>query len=161
MTESQTRIIRALQDGLPLSEEPFSEIARNAGVSEAELLAQLQAWKSDGTIRRFGAILHHQLAGFSVNAMGVWNVPDAQIENFGRTASEFAAVSHCYQRPRFSGFEYNLYTMIHGRSKKECEEIAQGISEKTGITDYMLLYTTAEFKKSSPVYFADTEGIQP
>jgi hypothetical protein len=64
-------------------------------------------------------------------------------------------VSHCYQRPRFAGFPYNLYTMIHGRSREECESAAGTISEQTGIADYALLYTTEEFKKTSPEYFAD------
>lgn len=160
MTEIQIRIIRALQEGLPLCEEPFAEIARRAGISQDDLLTQLQAWKDDGTIRRFGAILRHHQAGYSANAMGVWNVPDAQVESFGQTAASFKSVSHCYQRPRFGSFGYNLYTMIHGRSKEECEAAARKISEETGITEYKLLYTTAEFKKSSPVYFADEEGIQ-
>jgi DNA-binding Lrp family transcriptional regulator len=155
MNETQIRIIKALQDGLPLSEEPFLEVARKAGVSQEDLLTQLRVWKEDGTIRRFGAMLRHRQAGYTANAMGVWNVPDARIEAFGQAAAGFRAVSHCYRRPRFEGFRYNLYTMIHGRSKEECEEVARRISAETGITDYRLLYTTAEFKKSSPAYFAE------
>lgn len=155
MDEKQIRIIRALQDGLPLSLEPYKEIAERAGVTEDELLRQIRAWQDDGTIRRFGAILRHHQAGFAVNAMGAWNVPQDRIDDFTQAAGSIAAVSHMYQRPRFEGFDYDLYTMIHGRSREECEETARRISERTGITDYALLYTTAEFKKSSPVYFAD------
>jgi len=157
MTETQIRIVKALQDGLPLSEDPFGEIARRAEVSQDELLAQIRAWQDDGTIRRFGAILRHHRAGYSANAMVVWNVPDDQVEEFGRIAAASKAVSHCYQRPRFAGFEYNLYTMVHGASKEDCESAARKISEQTGTADYALLYTTAEFKKSSPVYFADAQ----
>lgn len=154
MDETQIRIIKALENGISIVEEPFAEIARAAGVTEEELLAQIETWKADGTIRRFGAILRHRQAGFIVNAMAVWNVPDEQVEDFGRTASEHHSVSHCYQRPRFEGFHYNLYTMIHGKAREECESAAQEISERTGITEYELLYTTAEFKKTAPVYFA-------
>jgi len=153
MTETQIGIIKALQGGLPLCQEPFLEPAQKAGVSQDELLAQLQAWKADGTIRRFGAMLRHHRAGYSVNAMGVWNVPDDRVEDFGRAAARSRAVSHCYQRPRFIGFKYNLYTMIHGKSREECENAARRISEETGIADYALLYTTKEFKKARPVYF--------
>ena len=153
MTETQIKIIKALRGGLPLSEEPFLEAARKAGLSQDELLARLQVWKDDGTIRRFGAMLHHHRAGCSVNAMGVWNVPDDRIEEFGRAASASRAVSHCYRRPRFAGFRHNLYTMIHGKSREDCEEAARRISERTGIADYELLYTTSEFKKAGPVYF--------
>jgi len=152
MTETQIEIIKALQGGLPLSDEPFLEAAQKAGVPQDELLAQLRAWKDDGTIRRFGAMVRHHPAGYSVNAMGVWNVPDDRVEEFGRTAAASGAVSHCYQRPRFAGFRHNLYTMIHGKSREDCEEAARQISEQTGIADYELLYTTREFKKASPVY---------
>ena len=157
MTETQIKIIKAVQDGLPLSREPFAEIARKVGIPEEELLNQLNAWKADGTIRRFGAILRHTEAGYTVNAMGVWNVPDEQVEEFADTAVSLVAVSHCYERPRFEGFRYNVYTMIHGRSRTDCRSSVRPIILGTGITDFKLLFTTAEFKKSSPVYFAEDE----
>ena len=157
MTKQQINIIKAIQNGLPICEEPYLKIAQQVGISQDELLAQLQAWKDDGTIRRFGAILRHHKAGYSANAMGIWDVPDERAEDFGLTAAEHKSISHCYQRPRFKGFKYNLYTMIHGRSKQECESVAKEISERTGINDYSLLYTTAEYKKSSPIYFTDRE----
>ncbi len=155
MNEQQKRIIRALQAGLPISLEPYKEVAAGIGITEEELLEQIGQWKADGTIRRLGAILRHHDAGYSTNAMGVWNVPDDQVESFGAEASALPQVSHCYQRPRFADFRYNLYTMIHGKTRAECEEVARRISEQNGITEYKLLYTTAEFKKSSPVYFAE------
>jgi len=158
MTELQRKIIEILRDGLAPVEEPFHEIANKVGVPVDELLAQVEAWKADGTIRRFGAILRHQRAGYSVNAMGVWNVPDDRAAAFGCTAARSRSISHCYQRPRFDGFRYNLYTMIHGRSRQDCEDTAKALSEETGIADYALLYTTAEFKKSSPVYFSGAAG---
>ena len=155
MDEKQVRIIRALQDGLPLSPKPFKEIADKAGVSEDELLARIRTWREDRTIRRFGAILRHHQAGITANVMVAWNVPEADVDEFAKTAGSVTAISHMYERPRFHGFDYNLYTMIHGRFRDECEETAKRISEQTGITEYALLYTTEEFKKSSPVYFAD------
>lgn len=154
MNEIQVKIIKALQNGLPLSPEPFREIAEEIGIPQSELLAQLKAWKDEGIIRRFGAILRHQKAGYTVNAMAVWNVPN-NIEGFAEIATKLKSVSHCYQRPRFSDFKYNMYTMIHGRSRQDCEDAATEISTSTGITDYRLLYTTAEYKKSSPVYFTE------
>lgn len=158
MTTIQRKIICALQSGLPLCEEPFHEVARQIGISVDELINQIELWKQDGTIRRFGAVLNHRRAGFETNAMAVWDVPDEQVESFGSAAAEFAAVSHCYERPRFEGFNYNVYTMVHGRCRSDCEQTARAISEITGISAYRLLYTTAEFKKTSPKYFAEGLG---
>lgn len=150
MNEADRKIITALHRGIPMTETPFDDIAREAGVSVGELLAKIEAWKADGTIRRFGAILRHMTAGYPVNAMTVWNVPDDQADAFGEIASGSRSVSHCYMRPRFEGFDYNLYTMIHGKSREDCEAAVREISQATGITDYAMLYTTAEFKKTSP-----------
>ncbi len=161
MTDTQIAIIRALQDGLPLSEEPFGQAARQVGIPLEDLLAQLRAWIDDGTIRRFGCVLRHHRAGYSANAMVVWNVPDDSVDSFGKVASSLPRVSHCYQRPRLEGFSYNLYTMIHGRAKQDCEAVAREISTRTGISDYALLYTNSEFKKSSPAYFSGTSKEEP
>lgn len=153
MNEREFRMVRVLVEGIPIVPTPFEETARIAGVSEEELLAQIQAWKADGTIRRFGAVVRHQQVGYTANAMVVWNVPDEQAEEFGARASSFHFVSHCYQRPRFEGFPYNIYTMIHGTSREECELRAKRICEVTGVQNYVLLHTLEEFKKSPPSYF--------
>ena len=150
MNDADLTIVRALHCGIPMSLTPFDDIAREAGVSVDDLLAKIEAWKAEGIIRRFGAILRHMTAGYSVNAMTVWNVPDDQADKFGDIASGSKSVSHCYARPRFEGFDYNLYTMIHGKSREDCEAAVREISEATGVTDYAMLYTTAEFKKTSP-----------
>lgn len=157
MTKLQVAIVKALMEGLPLVEEPFRSIASEVGISQEELLAQIQTWKDDGTIRRLGSILRHHQAGYSVNAMAVWNVPKDRIDSFGAAASQMKRVSHCYQRPKLPDFDYNLYTMIHGMSREECEAVALEISKLAGISDYTLLYTTAEYKKSSPSYFTNTQ----
>lgn len=157
MTDTQIEIIKALKNGLPLSMEPYEEIAQQAGISTEKLLEQLQQWKADGTIRRFGAILRHHRAGYDANTMVVWDVSDDQVERFAEVAVSFKNVSHCYKRPRFGGFPYNLYTMIHGKCKDDCRAIAQSIADQTGTCDYSMLDTTAEFKKSSPVYFSSNE----
>jgi hypothetical protein len=85
--------------------------------------------------------------------MGVWNVPDERAVAVGEQMATFAAVSHCYQRPRYPDWPYNLFTMIHARSTEECEHVAATIAAETGISDYALLYSTREFKKVRVRYF--------
>lgn len=157
MNDIQIKIVKAIQSGLILSKEPYKEIAESVGISQQELLAQLREWKRDGTIRRMGAVLRHHSAGFIVNAMGAWNVPNEKVDEFAHVAVEYGMISHCYQRPRLKDFDYNVYTMIHGKSKDDCEGVAEEVSERAGITEYTLLYTTHEFKKTSPEYFREVE----
>ncbi len=69
----------------------------------------------------------------------------------------FKAVSHCYQRPSYPDWPYNLFTMVHGKSREECEATLDAIAGETGIKDHMALYSTEEFKKVRVRYFTGEE----
>ena len=86
-------------------------------------------------------------------------MPEAEIEEAGLRAAKFPQVSHCYQRPAYPPrWPYNLFAMIHGQSEEEVERIAAAIAEKTGIKDYVILYSTTEYKKERVKYFM--EGVR-
>ena len=147
-------LIRALQADLPLTGRPFRAAAETLGISEAELIGRIQAWQGEGVIRKFGAVLRHQRAGVSSNAMVVFNVPDAKIATAGKTLADFPAVSHCYERPRFPGFAYNLYAMTHGKSQAELALTIKKLARAIAVDDYQVLNSGKEYKKSSPTYFS-------
>ncbi|HFC03245.1 MAG TPA: Lrp/AsnC family transcriptional regulator, partial [Nitratifractor salsuginis] len=106
-----------------------------------------------GVMRRFATILNHRKAGFTANAMSVWDVPEERAEELGRQIAEFRAVSHCYLRPRYPNWPYNLFAMVHATSQEACDDIIREIAEETGLTKYGKLYSTREFKKKRLVYF--------
>jgi hypothetical protein len=85
--------------------------------------------------------------------MIVWKVPEERSEEVGMTMAGHKAVTHCYQRPTFPDWPYTHFTMIHATSKEGCEEVVREISEATSITDYLLLYSTREYKKTRVRYF--------
>ncbi|MCQ2027236.1 Lrp/AsnC family transcriptional regulator, partial [Clostridium butyricum] len=49
--------------------------------------------------------------------------------------------------------------MIHGRTNEDCEEIMKRISQATGITEFSMIFSTAELKKSSMQYFLEEESF--
>jgi DNA-binding Lrp family transcriptional regulator len=153
LTNQEKQIIRVLQEGLPLDDRPYQSLADKLGMSEEDLLAKIISFQERGLIRRFGATVRQRAVGVSANAMVVWNVPEAQADLAGSTLAGFPQVTHCYRRPRRPDWPYNLFTMIHGTSREYCQEIAQKMAESTGLTDYALLYSTRELKKSSLRYF--------
>ncbi|NBJ16171.1 MAG: Lrp/AsnC family transcriptional regulator [Dehalobacter sp. 4CP] len=155
--EEDKALIRILQGDLAPSLCPFSEAASRLGWSEESVRARIQDYKRDGVLRRFGAILYHRKAGFTSNAMGVWVVPEAQIEETGHIMAAFKEVSHCYQRPDLPDWPYNLFTMIHGHSPSECRKTMERISKVTGIRQYEMLFSHAELKKTSMEYFREEE----
>ena len=151
--ERDKSIIGLIQGDLPLEKRPFEKMAESLEMPEEEFLERVRALKKKGIIRRFGATLRHQEAGFSSNAMVAWIVPDDRIENVGKTMAKFKEVTHCYQRRPQKDWKYNLFTMVHGDDKEACFRVAQLMSQATGINQYILLFSEKEFKKTSMAYF--------
>jgi len=156
LSEEDKKVVRQIQGDLPLSQTPFYLLARKLGWEEKELLRRIRRLIRRGKIRRFGAILRHQQAGYRGNAMVVWKVPAEQVERVGQALGRFSAVSHCYFRPARPHWPYNLYTMVHGRSESDCRREAQRIAKRTGLKHYRLLFSKKEHKKSSMRYFVKT-----
>jgi siroheme decarboxylase len=147
------KIISMLQDDLPLDPDPFEKIASEAGLSAAGLLKKINQYQTGGIMRRLGAVLYHQNAGYKANAMCGWVVPEERINEVGMIMASFKEASHVYQRPTYTDWPYNIFTMLHGKSSNEIEKIAGNISEKTRVTSYEILYSIREFKKTSMKYF--------
>ena len=158
LTEHDKMLIRAVQDDMPLVLEPFAAMAEAAGVSENELFGWLAEMQAMGYLRRVAGILRHQKAGFTDNGMVTWKSPEGVVDEAGRIAASYPQVSHCYRRPVYEDWPYNLFSMIHARSRENCEEIAQEMARELaplGITEYAILYSTKEFKKDRVRYFVD------
>lgn len=148
-------IIAAMQAELPLTREPYREIAQSLGISEDDLLSRLQSYRDNGRIRKLGAVLRHRQAGFAANALCAWVVSPVRLDEVGTTLAAEPAVSHCYARQAHADWPYNLYAMLHAHSRAECEACALKLANLTGIHDYILLYSYKEWKKISMRYFAD------
>jgi len=153
ISEEDKKLIRQIQGDLPVSPTPFEPLARRIRWGEKEFLKRVKFFLRRGLIRRFGAILRHQKAGYLGNAMVVWQVPEEQILRVSQAMVSLATVSHCYLRPSLPQWDFNLYTMVHGRGEKDCRLLAQKISRETGIKNYRLLFSKREHKKSSMRYF--------
>jgi len=153
LTEQDIRVVRALQDDLELTPRPFLKPAQSVGMTEEELLAGGEHLKTTGHLRRYAAILYHRRAGFAANGMAVWKVPEDRALEVGQTMASFSVVSHCYLRPTYPDWQYNLFTMLHGRKVEDCTKVAQAIAEATGISDYITLYSTKEYKKVRVKYY--------
>ncbi|GAA4704955.1 AsnC family transcriptional regulator [Brevibacillus fulvus] len=153
LTETDIKVILQLQKDLPFVSRPFDDWAKEIGISTEELLEHANTLVSRGQMRRFSAVLNHRKAGFRANGMGVWNVPADQADEIGLKMGSFRAVSHCYLRPTYPDWKYNIFTMVHGRDMEECEAILQAIEDETGITDRIVLYSTKEYKKTRVSYF--------
>lgn len=148
-------VVVATQGNLPVVPEPWAPAAEQLGIPVDDLLAHLRGMQERGLLRRVAGILFHRRAGFSANGMGVWKVPEDQIEEIGPQMAAFRGISHCYQRPTYEDWPYQVFTMAHGRSKEECDAILDAIAAQFPIEDRATLYSSTEFKKVRLLYFTD------
>jgi DNA-binding Lrp family transcriptional regulator len=153
LSDIDREILKRVQGSLPDSAAPYADIAAAVGTDEAHVLDLLSRMAATGEIRRFGATLKHQKAGFGANVMVAWYVPEEDVDRIGAIMSERPEISHCYHRINCLDWPYNLYTMIHGRSKDDCQAVVEALCAATGLDDYAMLFSLKELKKVSMRYF--------
>ena len=116
------RIIRATQAGLPVVTKPYDAIAEQTGLPADQVKRRLAAMLRKGVIRRIGVVPNHYRLGMTANGMSVWDVIDDDISRYGALVGGLDFVSHCYHRPRsLPEWPYNLFAMVHGKSRDEVE----------------------------------------
>jgi DNA-binding Lrp family transcriptional regulator len=146
-----SRIVRATQGGLPLVAEPYRAVAEALGVPADRVMERLRHMLADGRVRRIGAVSNHYALGYTANAMSVWDVDDRRVDELGARVGELPFVTHCYRRPRhLPDWPYNLFAMVHGRSRLEVErslvEIRALLAGALRASD--VLYSTRILKKT-------------
>ncbi len=133
-------------------------------VTPAIIINRLRELKSQGTVRRFGAMVRHHVIGFAFNSMTVWNVPDEYVDQAGELFASAHFVSHCYTRHRMGSWNTNLYAMTHAQTAEELVgniETLQTMLETSDIPyeEHFALETTAEYKKVSMRYFLPSQAL--
>jgi DNA-binding Lrp family transcriptional regulator len=154
-TEQDKDFIRELQKDMEIIDEPFVKAANNLGITETELFEKIKQYEDIGVMRRFAAILRHRQIGFTANGMIVWKVPEDRISEVGAKLGAFPQVSHCYERPTYSDWPYNVFSMIHCKTHDEANDMAKTIKNQIQVDDYRILFSSREFKKTRVEYFVE------
>ena len=155
LSQRDKEIVKALQEDFPLCREPYKILAAQVGMSEEEFLQRVKELVDEKKIRKMGAVLRHREVGFNANALCAWHVPPEKIDETAQVMISHAAVSHCYDRTPAPNWNYNLYTMIHAKTRDECEKIIGELSNLTGVKNFRILYTKKEWKKTGMKYFCE------
>lgn len=145
------RIVQATQAGLPLTPQPYAEVAAMLGLTEAEVIDRIASMQERGIIRRIAIAPHHYALGMTANGMSVWDVDDDRVSELGARIGALPYVTHCYQRPRARPkWRYNLFAMLHGSGREEVEakrrEVAAILGDACRGSD--ILYSTRILKKT-------------
>ena len=144
-------LIAAVQSGLPLVARPYEAVGAMLGVDGERVRTRLAAMLDEGLVRRIGAVPNHYRLGFTANGMSVWDVADDQVDALARQVAQLTGVSHCYRRTRhLPEWPYNLFAMLHGRSRDEVQRQADVVAAVLGpaCRAHDILYSTAILKKT-------------
>ena len=145
------RLIVATQSGLPLAPRPYHALAEQLGLTPEDVMARLRRLLEAGIIRRIGAVPNHYALGYTANGMSVWDVADERVDALGEQIGALEFVTHCYRRPRhLPDWPYNLFAMVHGRSREEVEDKVAQIAALLGreCRAHDVLYSSRILKKT-------------
>ncbi len=155
MSEQDCRLIAAIQEGLPLVSHPYAAVAERIGMTEEQVIARIGEMQDSGIIKRLGVVVRHHELGYVANAMVVWDVPDERVDAVGELLGAQEAVTLCYQRPRrLPDWPYNLFCMIHGRSREAVLDLIERMTQELGLEDisYQVLFSGRRFKQRGARY---------
>ncbi len=152
LTVKQKKVSGVMQKDMAVTRFPFNQLGNLCGLTNEDVLDTIKQLFKKGFIRRYGAILHHQKAGYEKNALVVWSVPAEKTEKAGKMFASFPFISHCYERKPPFREKYNFFTMLHSKNENILS-LMKDVAIVTSINDYLILESVQEYKKTSPEYF--------
>ena len=154
----EKRLIAALAGGVELVGWPFRRLGDAAAMDEDEVIARIAGWLDEGVVKRFGVVVRHHELGFRANAMVVFDIADAEVDAAGERLAAEPGVTLCYRRARhLPRWPYNLYCMVHGRSREDVAPVVQRLAGVAG-SPPLALFSTRRFKQCGARYFAGPNG---
>jgi siroheme decarboxylase len=152
-------LLAVLEQGLPVTREPFAAIGQRLGIPEPEVLERLDRLKKEGVIRRFKARIDQQKAGILANALVAWKVPGERTGEAGARLALCPGVTHCYERRPVPGrWEYSLYTVHHGTTRGVVEAEVRECAGAAGLDEYTVIFSTEELKRVPAVRVRENGG---
>jgi DNA-binding Lrp family transcriptional regulator len=141
-------LLSELENGLPLVKEPYEEIGKRLNLTGKEVLERIRNLQAAGIIRKFRARINQRRVGISANALVAWKPADSLNGEMGSLLASFPCVTHCYERLPVPGrWEYTVYTVHHGYSRDTVLAEIRTLAGNLGIHDYVVLFSTEEFKR--------------
>lgn len=127
MTTLARQLLDRYQRGLPLSANPYAEIAAELGVSEQDVLATLSQLREQKIITRVGPVFDHHKAGAST--LVAMAVPPERLDEIAAYISRFDAVNHNYAREH----DFNLWFVVTAADQQQLATVLTTIEADCGM----------------------------
>ncbi len=162
MDPADIRLLALLEEGLPFVSHPYDEIGKNLDMTGSEVLERITRLRERGVIRKFRARINQRMVGITANALVAWKRAESGNGDTGFMLASSPGVTHCYERLPVPGrWEYTFYTVHHGYSREEVLADVQALSSRIGLDDYIVLFSTEEFKRVPNVRIRENGVIMP
>ncbi len=150
------KILAAIQTDLPLVERPFEALAARFGIGVDDLIARVRRMRSEGIIRRLGAVFETRRLGY-VSTLVAARIPPERLAEVAAAVSEVPGVTHNYARRH----AHNLWFTLTAPSEAEIERILAGLRARTGISEFHSLPALAMYKVQAVFRVGDERPPAP
>ena len=131
MDSIDKRIINTLQEGFPISDRPFAEVAVKLGLDEADLIERVEKLRSDGTLSRFGPLYHAERLGGGLS-LAAMQGPTSDFDRVTDLVNHFPEVAHNYARDH----ELNMWFVVATETPDRVDEVIREIEDLSGYSVY-------------------------
>lgn len=131
MDEIDKQIINTLQDGFPICDAPYRQVAAQLGLDEQELIARLKTLLENGCLTRFGPLYNAEQMGGALTLAAV-KAPKERFEAITEIINSFPEVAHNYARSH----ELNMWFVIATETPEQIRQTINAIERQTGLTVY-------------------------
>jgi len=139
-------LLRKLESKFPVSEKPFSSLARDFGMAESEIVELVEEMIRKGVVRGFNAVLSGEKAGFKENGMVVVRTAEPEKLAF-KLLREVPEITHLVERQVPENWNYPLYFMVHATSREPIEQIRKRVESMRGVEETDVLYSVRNLLK--------------
>lgn len=128
MDELDRKIINLLQEGFPLTEEPYLEVAKQLEIDESDLLNRLKTLLHDKTLSRFGPMYDAAKLGGDFSLVAI-KVPEDRFDEVTEIVNSYSEVAHNYHRDH----EFNMWYVLATETAEQIDEVNSDIENRTGL----------------------------
>lgn len=122
------QLLNALQDGLPICERPFKNLAAQLGVSEAEVVERIRALLQAGVLTRFGPMYNVERIG-GAYLLAAMAVPEDRYEAVAAMVNAYPEIAHNYRRRHW----LNMWFVVAATTVEAVESVCRRIEAATGL----------------------------
>jgi DNA-binding Lrp family transcriptional regulator len=97
-------LLDVIQSEFPLCREPFTELGKELGIKDVEVMRRVEKLKAAGIIRMIGPVFNPGMLGYQTTLVAM-KVPNSRLDETARIMATHPMVSHCYLRDH----DFNLW----------------------------------------------------